>query len=188
MAYRLLVLLAFILLPTSVMAAGPHEGLTCAGCHAPHAAKGDLIFAVSPNLKDVNKRTGQPNSGTTALCLGCHQAPDKGGIGIKPIESHISHPYGLSSVNSKVAHVPAEFLKDGKFECTACHDPHPSNPNYKYLRIDTSGGAKMDRFCAGCHAKKADAKQSQGLEFFSSMDENRSKAFSPIAPAPERKN
>jgi predicted CXXCH cytochrome family protein len=185
MTYRILVLLACLILPTGALAAGAHEGLTCRGCHAAHAAKGEAIFAVAPNAKDVNKRTGQPNSGATALCLGCHQAPDKGGVGIKPVESHISHPYGLRSVNAKVAHVPAELLKDGKFECTSCHDPHPSNPNYKYLRIDTSAGDQMDRFCAACHPMKAEAKQSQGLELFSSMDENRPR---PAAPAPAKKN
>jgi len=185
MAYRLLAVLACLILPTSVLAHGAHDSLSCTGCHALHTAKGELIFAVPPNKKDVNARTGQPNSGITALCLGCHETPDKGGMGIKPIESHMSHPFGLSSVNSKVAHVPPELLENGRFECTACHDPHPSNPNYKYLRIDTSGGAKMEKFCVACHPAKADASHIPPLELFSSMDENKSRA--PIAPAPERR-
>lgn len=147
--------------------------------HSPHAAKTEsLIFSVAPNTKDVIKRTGQPSSGMTALCLGCHQTPDKGGVGIKPIASHMSHPYSLASVNPKVASVPPELLRDGKFECVACHDPHPSNANYKYLRIDTAKGAKMDKFCAGCHPAKADAKVAQKPDFFSSMDESR---FRPAA-------
>lgn len=155
-------------------AAGGHDGLSCTGCHALHTAKdGTLIFAVDANKKDINPRTKQPYTGITALCLGCHQSPEKGGQGIKPIGGHISHPYGLNSVNPKVAHVPAEALRDGKFECIGCHDPHPSNTNYKYLRIDTAGGSKMEVFCASCHPMKADPKSaSTKTRMFTSMDEN----------------
>ena len=183
MIYRLFAVLACLIVPCApARSTGAHDGLSCVGCHAPHAAKSEtLIFAVGPNSKDVNKRTGQPHSGVTALCLGCHQAPDKGGVGIKPIASHMSHPYGLASVNKKVANVPAELLKEGKFECTSCHDPHPSNANYKYLRVDTAGGSKMDKFCAACHPMKVDAKAVAKPDFFSSMDESRTAAPPPKA-------
>ena len=39
----------------------------------------------------------------------------------------MSHPYGLASVNSKVANVPADLLRGGRFECVGRYDPHPSN-------------------------------------------------------------
>ncbi|MDE2182640.1 MAG: cytochrome C [Alphaproteobacteria bacterium] len=162
-----------LMLPTSALAYGPHDGLSCEGCHAPHAAKGDFIFAVGPNTKDVNARTGQPEAGTTALCLGCHQDSANGGLGVKPIASHVSHPYGLNVVNSHVANVPSGLLENGNFGCMACHDPHPSNPNYKYLRVDTSGGKDMARFCTSCHEMKAAADESQGTKFFTSMDESK---------------
>ena len=53
------------------------------------------------------------------------------------------------------------------------HDPHPSNPYYKYLRVDTNKGAKMDNFCAACHPIKADdAASGRGkFNFYTSMDE-----------------
>jgi predicted CXXCH cytochrome family protein len=187
-----IVAVMLFLVPAAAFAAGGHDGLECTGCHALHTAKaGDLIFAVEPNKKDINPRTKQPYSGVTALCLGCHETPEKGGQGIKPIGAHASHPYGLSSVNPKVARVPADFLRDGKFECIGCHDPHPSNTNYKYLRIDTGGGSKMEEFCAACHPMKADPKAASAatakLRLFNSMDEGLYKGSDAVAAAPTPK-
>ncbi len=170
----ILLLVAFLLclVPVMVFAAGAHDGLECTGCHALHTAKdGKLIFAVEENRKDVSPRTKQPYGGVTALCLGCHDTSDKGGQDIKPIVAHMSHPFGLTSVNPKVAQVPSELLRDGRFECVSCHDPHPSNTNYKYLRVDTANGAKMSSFCAVCHPAKADKSARGSKHFFSSMDE-----------------
>ncbi len=178
------------LIPVMGYAAGAHDGLECTGCHALHTAKDSLIFAVEANKKDINPKTKQPYGGITALCLGCHESPEKGGQGIKPIEGHMSHPYGISSINPKVARVPAELLRDGKFECISCHDPHPSNPNYKYLRVDTANGSKMAAFCAVCHPMKADPKSASAKgRFFSSMDERggASAEGGEAAPAPASK-
>lgn len=183
---RMFVVVAALLLPLSAFAAGGHDGLLCTGCHGIHNAKDAIIFAVPQNKVDVNPKTKQPYATITALCLGCHQNPEKGGMGIKPITAHMSHPYGLSSINAKVAHVPAELVRDGRFECVGCHDPHPSNPNYKYLRTDTAGGSKMDGFCAVCHPMKADPKAAGKAQFFDSMDERMAgTAAAPAAPASE---
>lgn len=161
------------LVPLTTYAAGPHDGLTCTGCHGLHTAKSSTdIFAVEANSKDMNPRTKQPYGGITALCLGCHETQEKGGQDIKPIGGHSSHPYGLTSVNPKVARVPNDLLRNGRFECVSCHDPHPSNTNYKYLRVDTNGGAKMELFCAVCHPMKVDPKEAVVKErLFNSMDE-----------------
>ncbi len=181
------------LVPVIVFAAGGHDGLTCTGCHALHTAKeSNLIFAVEPNKKDVNPKTKQAFGGITALCLGCHETPEKGGQGIDPINAHMSHPYGLSSVNPKVARVSSELLRDGRFECISCHDPHPSNPNYKYLKTDTAKGAKMEEFCAVCHPMKADPKSaSVKARYFNSMDEtlygSAGSEAGTAAPAPAKK-
>ncbi len=190
---RLLVVMLFCLVPAIALAAGAHDGLECTGCHALHTAKeNNLIFAVDANKKDINAKTKQPYGGITALCLGCHETPEKGGQGIKPIDGHMSHPYGISSINPKVARVPAELLREGRFECISCHDPHPSNTNYKYLRIDTANGAKMDVFCAACHPAKADSKSASAKShLFSSMDERSGRAAGAengeAAPAPVTK-
>jgi predicted CXXCH cytochrome family protein len=143
--------LAVLLAPLSALAAGGHDSVGCSGCH-PRKAGG---FAM--NTKYLDPRTGQPYTGTTAVCLACHQDVDKGGQGYAPISRHLSHPFGLATVNPKVASVPPAMLKNGRFECMSCHEPHPSNPNYKYLRVDVGPKAeKLDQFCATCHASKAD--------------------------------
>jgi len=184
----LLALTILFAAPTVALASGGHDAVGCAGCHSIHAAKGALIFAVPPNTKDTGPAK-EAFSGTTALCLGCHQDADKGGMGIAPISRHVSHPYGLKTVNAKVAKVPGELLREGgRFECLGCHDPHPSNPYYKYLRVDTGAkGQGMDKFCAVCHPMKADqAVASTQVTLFTSMDETGNRALAPVeagAPA-----
>ncbi len=172
-------------LPISAFAAGGHDSVGCAGCHAIHTAKGEIIFAVAPNKQVVNPKTKQPYTGTTALCLGCHEETSKGGQGYAPVSSHMSHPYGLASVNPKIAKVPPELLREGgRFECLGCHDPHPSNPYYKYLRVDTAKGSKMDAFCSVCHPIKADLGTSaQKAVLFTSMDETGNRVLAPKAGA-----
>ena len=183
---RLALLLA-LAVPAAAIAAGGHDGVGCTGCHAIHTAKGDIIFAVGPNKSAINPKTKTPFSGTTALCLGCHEDSNQGGQGYAPVHSRMSHPYGMASVDPKVAKVPAELLRDGgRFECLGCHDPHPSNPNFKYLRVDTGNkGQGMDAFCAVCHPIKADASVASRATLFTSMDEtgSRSVKAAPAAPA-----
>ncbi|MEW5745793.1 MAG: cytochrome c3 family protein [Nitrospirota bacterium] len=186
-AVRLLVIAIGLVLPLSAFAFGGHEGLVCSGCHGIHNAKDVIIFSVPANKVAVNPATKQPYSKITALCLSCHETPEKGGMGIKPVSAHISHPYGISSVNAKIARVPNELMRDGRFECIGCHDPHPSNPNYRYLRSDVGKGEKMEAFCAVCHPMKANPQSvGQKIRFFDSMDERAfdSGAAPVSAPAP----
>jgi len=167
----------FSIAPIPVLAAGGHDAVGCSGCHSLHSAKGEVIFAIAPNTKYMNPKTKQPYTGTTALCLACHQDTDKGGQGYAPVSQHISHPFGIDKVNPRVAKVPNELLGEGgRFECMGCHDPHPSNPYYKYLRVDTDGGKNMDAFCAVCHPAKADASAVAKVAFFNSNDENAPRA------------
>jgi len=151
---KLLPVLVGFLLPLAARAAGAHDAVGCSGCHPRKAVKG--AFAVPPNTKVLDPKTNQPYPGTTALCLACHEEKDRGGQGYAPVSRHTSHPFGLASVNPRIANVPPDMLRDGRFECMSCHDPHPSNPNYKYLRVDVGPkGENLDRFCAACHPSKA---------------------------------
>ena len=186
---RGLALAVLAALPISALAAGGHDSVGCTGCHAIHTAKGQVIFAVAANKQAVNPKTKQPYSGTTALCLGCHEDSAKGGQGYAPISGHMSHPYGLASVDARIAKVPGELLREGgRFECLGCHDPHPSNPYYKYLRVDTAKGSKIDAFCAVCHPIKADAGTlQQTAALFTSMDETGNRTLAPKAAAKESK-
>jgi predicted CXXCH cytochrome family protein len=171
-------------LPAAALAAGGHDAVGCTGCHSLHSAKGEMIFAVAPNTKYLNPKTKQPYTGTTALCLACHAESDKGGQGYAPVSQHASHPFGITAVNPKIARVPPEMLREGgRFDCLGCHDPHPSNPNYKYLRVNAGKkGENMDAFCGVCHGAKADA-AAEKIVVFTSMDETRAKAAAPAAPA-----
>lgn len=176
------IMILSLAVPAAVFAAGAHDGLNCTGCHGVHNAKGEIIFAVEPNKKAVNPKTKQPFTGTTALCLGCHETIENGGMGIAAVSSKHSHPYNVAA-NPKVATVPDVFLRGGKLECVGCHDPHPSNPNYKYLRVDTAKGSKMQDFCGMCHGSKADPASLKGMRIFDSMDERKGAAPA-AAPAP----
>ncbi len=138
-----------------------------------HAAKDQILFAVGPNKKHLNPRTNQPYGGTTALCLACHLERDKGGQGYLPVSEHIPHPFSVESVNPRVARVPEMLLREnGRFGCVSCHDPHPSNRNAKYLRVDVGGKRErlLDRFCGVCHGSKADPSTANAT-LFTSMDE-----------------
>ncbi len=168
----LAVVIFLLAVPTFAFAFGPHDGLSCTGCHAIHTAKGELIFAVEPNKKAINPRTKKPYTGITALCLGCHETPENGGMGIAPISPLHSHPFDLIP-NPKIATVPDAALREGQLECVGCHDPHPSNPNFKYLRVDTEKGVKMQNFCAMCHTSKADPSSLKGINIFNSIDERK---------------
>ncbi len=175
-----------LFVPAALYAAGKHEGLNCTGCHGIHTAQGDIIFAVAPNKKVKNPRTKKPYTGITSLCLGCHETIENGGMGIIPVSPSHSHPFGVKP-NPKVASVPKAFLRDGKLECVGCHDPHPSNPNYKYLRVDTKGGADMQKFCVVCHSTKGDVDVSK-VEVFNSMDERKPSLTSPLVEKPVKKS
>jgi predicted CXXCH cytochrome family protein len=179
---KLAAVLVALLSPLAALAAGGHDAVGCTGCHSLHGAKGEVIFAVAPNKKYLNPKTNQPYTGTTALCLACHAEPDRGGQGYAPVSQH-SHPFGLASVNPRVAKVPSELLGEGgRFECMGCHDPHPSNPNYKYLRVSVGPkGEKMDAFCGACHSTKAEGAGGK-LAVFTSMDETRATSVPPAPP------
>lgn len=180
---RVFAVCVFVLSLVSISwASGAHDGLLCTGCHGIHSAMGEIIFAVAPNKKSINPKTKQPYTGVTVLCLGCHETAERGGLGILAVSATHSHPYGVEA-NPKIAIVPAAFLRAGRLECVGCHDPHPSNQNHKYLRVDTEKGAKMQNFCAMCHSMKADPKVVKEMKIFDSMDERNFTLPTPVAPA-----
>jgi hypothetical protein len=174
-------LVAALALPLRARAAGGHDAVGCTGCHSLHGSRGALIFALAPNRKMVNPRTGEPYESSSALCLACHAEPAQGGQGIAPVSQHLSHPVSLAAVNPRLARVPDELLRGGRFECVACHDPHPSNPNYRYLRVNVGSKAPtIAGFCGVCHPRQADP-SARKARLFSSMDERAA-----AAPAPAK--
>ena len=98
-----------------------------------------------PDLS-TNSHTNQPLEGVDSMCMGCHSGVEGPEIAIMA-----THPVGTIPVK---VNVPEDLLRDGKIICMGCHEPHPSNTNYKYLRADTNEGADMGAFCGLCHGEK----------------------------------
>jgi predicted CXXCH cytochrome family protein len=134
---------------SGAFAYGPHDP-NCVECHSIHKAKGKGILAVAPLTKEKNPATGNQAAGDVALCLGCHNEEQ----GIMPISLMVTHPVGMKPNKVKV---PAELLKaDGTLGCMSCHNPHPSNPNYKYLQGQVSKSGEVGKFCSLCHSEQVD--------------------------------
>jgi hypothetical protein len=159
-----------LLAPLPALALGGHDKLGCVGCHAMHAGKGEHLAALPPNAKMLDPRTNKPHQPVTQGCLACHADAAEGGKGYASIANHFGHPFSREAVNPRLARVPDELLRDGHFECISCHDPHPSNPNYRYLRLPGDKAPSMTLFCGVCHPRKADP-NSVAPQLFSSMDE-----------------
>jgi len=178
--------LATLFASTQLFAYGPHEGLDCLGCHDPHYAKAMKLFKVN-NPSHPNPRTGKNVDGVSALCLGCHNLGETGGTGVKPVYLHMTHPVNVKP-NSKIAKMPETLARDGMIQCVSCHDPHPSNNQWRYLRVDTKNGANVGEFCMTCHPAKADTTfyktEVKDIKIFSSMNEEAgAKKFGMTDPA-----
>ncbi|MCX7770302.1 MAG: cytochrome C [Proteobacteria bacterium] len=147
-----LIILSFValmfIIANNGYAFGPHDE-NCIECHSVHQAKAPKLAAVAATGEKY--LTGEPVKGVDAFCLGCHNK----NVGIMPVEMHKTHPVGVTPKKAKVP--PTNLSAEGIFTCTSCHDPHPSNPNYKYLILDTKGGKDLGKFCAYCHPAQAPA-------------------------------
>ncbi len=140
---------ALLFAASTALAFGPHDN-NCVECHSLHYAKGKAIVTVAPNVAEKNPATGKSAEGDVSLCLGCHSDAE----GIMPIHLASTHPVGMKPAKVKV---PADLLRpDGSLGCLSCHDPHPSNPNYKYLQGKIAKSSEMGKFCALCHQEKVD--------------------------------
>jgi predicted CXXCH cytochrome family protein len=157
---------------------GPHDSLDCLGCHSPHYAVDHKIFAVK-NEKYKNPRTGKKLDSRLVArnCLGCHALEQHGGAGIRPMHLHNAHPIGIKP-NPRIANVPKNLLKSGMLDCVSCHEAHPSNNNFMYLRADVgANGESMQNLCVICHSTKVDTKtagiNTKKIKVFSAMDESK---------------
>ncbi len=147
--HKLLIAVAAVFFAATAFAYGPHDN-SCVECHSLHYAKGDSIIGIKPNTMEKNPSTGAGASDDISLCLGCHNDDE----GIMPILLSSTHPVGMKPGKVKV---PAELLTSkGTLGCVSCHDPHPSNPNYQYLRGDVKKSGQLGKFCALCHKEKVD--------------------------------
>lgn len=128
---------------------GPHDD--CKMCHKDEDDD-PSEFVVELDTKTINPRTQKPVSGVTALCLGCHNED-----GDLPVLLEHSHPVNVVPTLKGVK-IDKEVLsysgEEGMLSCGSCHDWHPENENYKYLRVDVEGRYDLNKFCSKCHPDK----------------------------------
>jgi hypothetical protein len=134
-----IIILIYCLLPTSSYGGGHDD---CNICHKNAKEKEfDLIVKVEEKL--FNPFTNKPYGKLDAFCLSCHK-----------MSSKTSHPVGVVPSSKKIL-VPKEAMgfpgQEREISCLSCHNPHPDNENYKYLRWPTENRWNLAGFCINCH-------------------------------------
>ncbi len=134
-------ILLFCAIPTTAHGAG-HE--KCTICHV-SVEDGNYTLTIKPNFNAVNPNTGKSYCNEDAFCMGCHT-----------MEAKSIHPVGVIPNPTKVSLPQNAKGKGGEIICLSCHDIHPDNKNYRYLRWPSDGGKKISSFCvAHCHTQYA---------------------------------
>lgn len=146
----------------------PAAKLGCESCHGPGAAHADNPEKVKP----LQFTTANPDD-ATAMCTGCHAAESQSmwsgskhdARGVACTACHAVHSDGhnqlkassesqlcaschaaVSNKMNRFNHMP---VREGKMECSSCHNPHGS-ANTKMLKTGTT----PDQACTSCHAEK----------------------------------
>ena len=180
--------------PGTVKAVSQDE--ICIFCHTPHNARPDISYLwnrhdpagpYSPYYSSTQKATvGQP-SGTSRLCLSCHDgtiAPESvqssatpmpftasmsgrsSNLGTNLSDDHpVSFTYNSAATlpDSQLvasAALPAAIRLDsaGQLQCTACHNPH--NDQFGKFLVMSNLGAGL---CISCHSKTGWSNSSHAL-------------------------
>ncbi len=141
----------------------------CESCHGPgkaHAESGDATLIKNP-LKLTRQQsseictachkrgthalwTGSPHDQRNVGCIGCHSVhTPKGPAQIKTAsQKELCATCHKPVVNRlhRFSHMP---VREGKVECSSCHNPHGST-NTALLKAGTT----VDESCTSCHAEK----------------------------------
>ena len=142
-----------VLVPVCVFAGEGHE--ECALCHGAHTAVGPGLLTTKVDTTTVNPATEKPLGRVDAMCMACH-ADEPNGLGYRPVAMENTHPSGITPVKVKLPADAKGFKgEEDKLTCMGCHDPHPSNPNYMYLRGPTVSAGNTQAFCVWCHPEQA---------------------------------
>ncbi len=113
----------------------------CGMCHSV-VDRGILQPFVEQKTDRINPFTGKPFERIEAICTTCHSS------------LHLAHPVGIIPNPEKVVLPPEAKGFKGEEDCLtcmSCHDWHPTNNNYKYLRWPVTDEEDLNRFCLNCH-------------------------------------
>ncbi|MGA1874251.1 MAG: cytochrome c3 family protein [bacterium] len=148
-------LFIFLLIPAIAVAGEGHE--ECALCHGAHTATGvgTALLTEKPNTTTINPVTGQPLERIEAICMACH-ADEPDGLGYRPVKMENTHPCGMIPQRLVLPESAKGFKgQEDQLTCMGCHDPHPSNANYMYLRGPQVSAGNTQAFCIWCHPAQA---------------------------------
>lgn len=117
----------------------------CSLCHEMEGEKA-LKVKIKPDTKTINPYTGRIYGPVDGVCISCH-----------PQFTHAEgHPLGITPVKVKV---PAKFMgykgQEKELTCLACHNPHPHQTKYKFLRLQTPDHDGIKWLCSHCHIGQA---------------------------------
>lgn len=150
----LCIVLAFlIVIPALVFAGEGHE--ECALCHGAHTAVGPGLLTTKPDTTTINPATGAALGRIDSICMACH-AEEPNGLGYRPVSMDHTHPSGVTPRKVILPEEAKGFKgEEEMLTCMGCHDPHPSNPNYMYLRGPIVSAGNTQAFCVWCHPEQA---------------------------------
>ncbi|BCB96005.1 cytochrome c [Dissulfurispira thermophila] len=133
------------------------NGITkaCLSCH-------DGVSAINSIVNEAGSGKSGPANvafGTTAAGTAFTMPAGATNLGTSLADDHpvsITYTAGKASLNPTTttltgwtgASTIADLLRNGKVECSSCHDPHTSATSL-FLRVSNSGSA----LCLGCHGK-----------------------------------
>jgi tetratricopeptide (TPR) repeat protein len=113
-------------------------------CHY-DVERGSLHRFIEQETTRINPFTDQPFGRIDAICTSCHNA------------LHLAHPVGIIPDPQKVT-LPPEAIgfkgEEDRLTCMSCHDWHPTNTSYKYLRWAVADEEELSRFCLNCHTEQ----------------------------------
>jgi len=122
----------------------------CLSCHGDEEYKKQIQGITGEGFEEFPEAKLE---GTTAVLEEMMLKPVD--VGFRVIDLHESHPVGIVPKKVKLPKEARGFKgQEDQLTCLGCHDHHPSNKNYKYLRWPTDGGRDINAFCAHCHKDK----------------------------------
>jgi DmsE family decaheme c-type cytochrome len=149
----------------------PEAAHGCESCHGPGQAhvdddaKGHIVKFAKVRPEEVNQTCltchnrgahagweGSTHERRNLSCITCHSVHSPKSETrqlIKATEAQTCvgcHRLQVAKTERAVAHMP---VREGKMQCSSCHNPHGSIGNVKALRVGTS----VNETCYSCHAE-----------------------------------